>query len=462
MDRINQETVVNEKKSMRITRRDFISGPYKQCPNPECQVQDSFGVLTCIEGMSSYTRECTECGYQEVYDLPPINKKVIYLDQFVISNLIKLLDNTHPSHQKIMSDPFWESLFTKLEAASKSQAIVCPDSFYHLNESLTGKIDFKLMRRLYEHFSCGKTLYPSAIIERMQVETHFKGWLNNEKVKFDYFPEGISFKNLHTWSLGLRVSVNANPYPGEIEGLNKINALTKEQLQEIWTRWQDEGANFIDRVKEETLGFGKGICGAVQQFAKRREIAAKKIAAGEFYNFEMDDILPPLSCDIWETLFKITREYTKVNNLPDTQILPTIAKYLCDIDSLLEIPAIKINSVMFAGLAYRAANGKKDAPKSTVDVQFISSYLPYCDALFVDKESALLLKEFPKGTPGYLRLKEFKSQVFSLNNKNEFLDYLDHLIAEIPEKQIKLLKDIEGEDYAKPYWDIIKHEKQDK
>ncbi len=154
---------------MKITRRDFISGPYKKCPNPPCSADGAFGVFMSIEGSSSYTRECVECEHTESYALPKIKKKILYLDQFVISNLIKLLDKSHPSHQRIKSDPFWESLFIKLEAASKSQAIVCPDSFYHRDESLTGNIDFKLMKRLYEHFSSGKTLYPLIIIEKNQI-----------------------------------------------------------------------------------------------------------------------------------------------------------------------------------------------------------------------------------------------------------------------------------------------------
>ena len=86
--------------------------------------------------------------------------------------------------------------------------------------------------------------------------------------------------------------------------------------------------------------------------------------------------------------------------------------------------------------------------------------LPYCDALFVDKESASLLKEFPKNTPSFLRLKEFPAKVFSINNKDEFLDYLDQIIAEIPADQISILKDINGENYIEPYWSIIKHEKR--
>ncbi|MEI6553616.1 MAG: SEC-C metal-binding domain-containing protein, partial [bacterium] len=243
----DEKKIKLKQRVMNITRRDFISGPYKKCPNPECLADNSFGVFISTGGSKTYMRECIVCGYRRNFDLPDIKKKVLYLDQFVISNLIKLLDKDHPSHKRIKLDPFWESLFVKLEIASKSQVIVCPDSFYHKDESLTGSIDFRLMRRLYEHFSSGKTLYPSAIVERNNIVHHFKGWIDGKKVTFDFDPQYISFEqDLHSWSVGLRVTVSSKPFPGQIEKLIESNNSAKNQLQEIWKRWQsDKNVSFI-------------------------------------------------------------------------------------------------------------------------------------------------------------------------------------------------------------------------
>lgn len=448
-----------KQRVMKISRKDFISGPYKKCPNHQCQAENSFGVFMPIGDSKAYSRECIYCGYKQSFDLPKIQKKIVYLDQFVISNLVKLLDKLHPSHQKIKADPFWESLFIKLEKASKFQAIVCPDSFYHRDESMTGGMEFKLMKRLYEHFSSGKTLYPSVIIEKNQIAHHFESWLDGKKAKFEFKPEDIAFeRDLHSWTVGLRISVGGNPYSGQIEGLHKTNATTSEQLKDVWTRWQNEKeVGFVERVREETSGLWKGLISTARQFTIRRNNAMMKMAKGENYEMDLDDFLPPMSNDILEALTKIAR----TKGLQDKQIPETIVRYFSDIDSLLEIPQIKISSVMLAGWAHRAASGKKNPPKSTVDVQFISSYLPYCDALFVDKESAILLKEFPKGTPSKFRLAEFNARVFSLRNKEEFLDYLDQLVNDIPEEQMEILKDMEGEDYGEPYWSIIEHEKRE-
>ncbi|MFA6324964.1 MAG: SEC-C metal-binding domain-containing protein [Candidatus Paceibacterota bacterium] len=68
------------KRAMTITRRDFISEPYKKCPNPKCLSDDSFGVSFLMGGSKHYTRECVKCGYQQNFNFPIIKKKIIYLD----------------------------------------------------------------------------------------------------------------------------------------------------------------------------------------------------------------------------------------------------------------------------------------------------------------------------------------------------------------------------------------------
>lgn len=453
----DEEKQVLKRKVMGITRRDFISAPYKDCPN--CKRTGVFGVFMPIEGSRAYSRECIECWHEESYQYPKIKKRVVYLDQFVISNLIKLLDKEHPSHSTIKADTFWENLFIKLERATRAQAIVCPDSFYHRDESLVGNVNHRLMRRLYEHFSSGKTLQPSSVVERFQISKHFESWLKAEKTNFTFDPQDISFDHdLHTWSMGMRVSVGGNPYPGQIESLQEINSSTKNRLEVIWKRWQEEKhVNFESRVKEETSGLGRGLVQAAQNFAIRRNSAVARVAAGEPYEMQLEDFLPPTSNEILESLTRLCR----VNNIEEARIPETVMRYFSDLDALLEIPAVRISSVLFAGWAHRAAMGKKEAPKSSTDVQFISSYLPYCDALFVDKESEQLLKEFPKNTPNHLRLKEFSAKVFSLRNKEQFLEYLDSVVNEIPNEQLEIVKDVSGEDYGKPYWEIIEYEKRE-
>lgn len=435
-----------------ISRNDFISGPYKYCPG--CKNPESFGVFTPISGSTHYTRECINCHHEEQIELPDIQKKVVYLDQLIISNLIKLLDSSHPSHERVKADLFWRDLFIALEKAAKSQAIVCPDSFFHKDESSVGGIDFKKAKNLYEHFSGGKTLFPAHDIEERQVLQHFKDWLDNKKSIFTFDPQDISFDDLHTWEIGMRVSVGFSQKAEEINHLKQTNASTEQQLTEIWKRWRSEKMSFEDRAKEEVLGFGKGVLAVTKSFIQRREAATLRALTDPSFQFDLNDILPPSAFDFMKHLMRIAAQ----KGVDHAKIPNIISEYLLDANSLLQIPYFKINSIMFAGLARSAYLGEKKAPKSTTDVQFISSYLPYCDAMFVDIQSARVLKELPKDTPKYLRVDEYSAKIFSLNERNEFLKYLDDLVTELPKEHIEILKDINGDTYDQPYWSILEDE----
>ena len=77
---------------IRIDPRIFISNPYVTCP--KCR-KEGFGVLM-IDGRH-YTRRCRECWHTENIDLPPIRKKIIYIDQFAISGMMKVIRPQHES-----------------------------------------------------------------------------------------------------------------------------------------------------------------------------------------------------------------------------------------------------------------------------------------------------------------------------------------------------------------------------
>ncbi len=210
-------------------------------------------------------------------------------------------------------------------------------------------------------------------------------------------------------------------------------------------------------IRGEVLALGKASIKAMGDFEQRRFEATYRIATDPAYQIDLNDILPPQSTELIQALIRIAQS----NNIPDKEIAPAIGRYFNDYKALLKVPTIKISSIMYAGLARSAGLGKKTPPKSTADVQFISSYLPYCDAMFVDVESRKLLQELPQGLPKHLKLSEFQTKVFSLKQKDEFLKYLDAIVDVIPDDQKKAILDVSGEDYDEPYWSIIQNEKSE-
>ncbi|HEX5473945.1 MAG TPA: hypothetical protein VFX12_04710 [Vicinamibacterales bacterium] len=76
--------------------RVFISPPDRTCP--KCS-KDAFGVLGV--GREQYTRRCRECWFTETFPfLSTLKKKVIYIDQFAISNMMKAIDVSAKAHDK--------------------------------------------------------------------------------------------------------------------------------------------------------------------------------------------------------------------------------------------------------------------------------------------------------------------------------------------------------------------------
>ena len=108
-------------QTIKIDPKIFINKPYTECPN--CHGQH-FGVLHIYS--NSYTKRCVDCRYDEKFSLPGLERKVIYLDQFVISEMMKSINSELGKKEKV--DPFYFELFKKLDRLNKLQLIVCPDS----------------------------------------------------------------------------------------------------------------------------------------------------------------------------------------------------------------------------------------------------------------------------------------------------------------------------------------------
>ena len=95
-----------------------------------------------------------------------------------------------------------------------------------------------------------------------------------------------------------------------------------------------------------------------------------------------------------------------------------------------KIPIYNIEACLLSALQREAANGRKVLPSEGTanDILFISTYMPYCGAMFVDKEWGILLNQNPlKET-----FKDYKTQIFYMGNKENFINYLQELENKVP------------------------------
>ena len=103
---------------------------------------------------------------------------------------------------------------------------------------------------------------------------------------------------------------------------------------------------------------------------------------------------------------------------------------------------------MYAAIARKAGAGQRRPPTRgfITDVQTISAYLPYCDAMFVDDECRGLLSEEPlKSRLGY------PTRIFSTRTWNDLLSYLDAIEATCTPEHRALVREVYGADWERPF-----------
>src|SRR5438045_3804922 len=97
-----------------------LYGPLVDCP--QCGSRSSYG--RCWVEEKTLTFRCTRCPCLIREVLPPIKKSIIYVDQFALSNMIKL-----------KNEPFWAGLHQRLVELAGKNLITCPYSPAHVDES---------------------------------------------------------------------------------------------------------------------------------------------------------------------------------------------------------------------------------------------------------------------------------------------------------------------------------------
>lgn len=420
--------MAKEVKYITISPKDFIHGPYLKCP--KCS-KNTFGVLMICE--HHYCRRCSECLYpypsrnegSAEYPLPELNKKVIYIDQFAISNMMKFLNPNTKAYQKGV-DPFWAKLFEKLDTLCKLQLIICLDSDFHRHESLLAPF-YEPLRRMYELFSHGVSFYDHETIQRFQIIGQLRIWLG-EAEKLDLDVHSVVYGNINAWQKRYIISVNMKNPQKLVDEIRSNREKTTDYCKDVFKRWQSEkDKDFYYWYDEEMK-------------------AAAEVLTRDFLlvrdPFNMACIT---FCEIWELL--------KGKQIKEEDLCRKLLEFLRS-EVFEDTPYIRISSMLLAAMARKAASGRKKLPSRGfwTDVQIISTLLPYCDAMFIDNECRGFLAERP-----LCNKINYETKVFSHTNKDEFLSYLDDIKSAATKEHLNKVEEVYGPDWGKPFWGIYKH-----
>jgi hypothetical protein len=427
--------------------KDFIHGPYIKCP--KCG-KNSFSVSIICD--HHYFRRCTECFYPDPskgekgvkYPLPKLNKKVIYIDQFAISNMMKFLNPSAKSHKKVKGDIFWGKLFRQLHTLCKLQLIICPDSDMHEAESLLAPY-YKPLKRIYELFSHSISFKSHETIKLFQIIGQFNIWIGETK-RYDLNVQDILSKNINAWQDRLIISVNRDNPQSLIEEIRTNRDKVDGYIRDIFEKWQkEESKDFNFWYKKERKSIAKALIKRYQKDLARR----LKMFYG-LIPFELDAFSPSFAT---KTIYAIKKRLKCQGISGENDINKKLSEFLYS-ETFEDAPYIKIASMLYAEMARRVIDhGRKKPPGRGFlnDVEMISTLLPYCDAMFIDNECRRLLLEKP-----LCEEIDYGTKIYSLSNKKEFLEYLDEIRQSASEEHIKAVEEVYGSNWAKPYWGIFK------
>ena len=402
--------------------RLFINQPFITCPS--CGA-DEFGVLTVHA--NSFMRRCRACWHDQIYPLPPVRKTIIYLDQFVISGILRVREKT----AKPDADAFYIALYNKLVRLLKLQAIVCPYSEAHILESDVHS-NPKGLRASYRAFGEGVSFESFDDIRRTQVMARLDRWLNNDATPIPIDRgDVLQGQEVDIWTEPFDISVELPSIPGTTDKLRAwrsqshsglvdvFNNTWKVEPHQTWEYWRDQeaaswGRLIIPIYKRELLRWTGILEGIVQPMPHETEPHHFVTLIGDIV-----DRIIEAGC-------------------PAVHAVEAAFRFL--MTAIADTPFRQIAGSIYACIAKKApAQVKPPTQGFHNDVDVMSCVLPYCDAMFMDNEMAAYWREI-QGTAS--RRVPFATRVFSLSSKDRFLAYLDDLEQAVSDEQRRITSEI--------------------
>lgn len=376
---------------------------------------------------------------------PPHLKKVIYLDQFAISEIVNAIDPQSKAHKRV--DPFWRQAFEALERVSKLQLVVCPWSPIHQDESLlSGR--FERLQRMYEHLANGVRFNRPNDVELHQLTPALSAWLDSKEPPApDVNPARITSGALHRWHGRFRVSVSMDHSAQEVQALRQ----RRTRLHGSLSRWFEECRQRSDKTFEHALrieqdGYRDVLLETYRHREKRQTELLRQVeaATGEPYPFELESPVSLLGGPGNDLLYVIL-ETLKRRGIAQSAFGERIGEFL-NSKHFRSMPIVRTSTRLFALIAHAAANHQKTPPDegTASDIDLVSAYLPYCDAMMIDKRTRLMLEQGKYA-------ESYPCRLFSRNTGEKFLGYLRTIEEEADPLVLSLVRSTYGEDRLKPY-----------
>ena len=378
------------------------------------------------------------------FPLPKLNKKIIYLDQYVVSNLMKLDNPVHQRNDSLKTNAFWQELRDLLMELRRLQLIVCPDSASHVSESRIAPFNAEL-KKTYENLSSGITFQSFDSISSLQIGELARAWLDGREPAFRFKARNVLHKDPNEWSERYYITFQDNPFivPNEIKVARVyMHTHIARLFRDVWSK---EARTFQYWYDLERKGYQGHLGAAVVKSRRERMESMLAYQPGVEPSLEeLGKVLPSAAEALLAGLQHIMC-FPRDGSMRTPDEIAKLEKSFGEANRIAEAPFVKLQSLMYAAIAMRAAAGQKEPPNEgmTTDIETIAYLLPYCDAMLMDNDCRALLRNIPTA----LRPAEVE-RVYSLNSRTEFLGYLRSIRASITPEHLDALREVYGEEYV--------------
>ena len=367
-------------------------GPFEQCPR--CH-QQTFGFLSAAR--DAMTLRCTVCRYSHGEILPAVDKATIYLDQFMFSAIFKIKAG---GRAPLGHQDFYDELIPLLRRIVLFQQALLPHSDLHSNETIVFH-DPRGLRDAYEGIGGSASLRASRDIETNQIFAFARAFRDGGEPLLTLTPDDVLQGPRNDWLPDMRISVNTD-YSQFADGIRRERDEGFAALSELVATWAEEGPSFRELLRREAQ-FGKhrrtALAAVIQRFATVE-------ASGDGMEL-INAALEP----VWRE-FCILRDFLR-ESTSDEYATRRVGEFW-DWPQLNEMPFNRLFAYLFAAFGRRVAMGQRKFTRGIMtDFQAIAAYAPYVDAMFIDRECALLLGE------GELRRDlQYRARIYSYANND--------------------------------------------
>ncbi|MGE0407487.1 MAG: hypothetical protein AB7O65_14430, partial [Candidatus Korobacteraceae bacterium] len=373
----------------------------------------TLGILSA--GGDVVTRRCTNCRHSYSEPLPELNKKVLYLDQNAFSLLfsVRSAGRLPQGHEE-----FAREMHRRLTRLVLLQQVILPHSDIHQDETIVFR-EANALQEAYEVIGGDVAFTDRHSVEQAQVQKYSRAFLENREPALNLDVDEVLEDERNVWLRDMHIGVQMD-YSHFAAELRASRDSGHAAMSELIGKWAADRPTFDAVLKLELDAFASvrrnGLGAAVDAIIAAAGNPDPMAAFNAFQNsfFQEHATLKSAFIQAGRSEKDADREVIRFWGWERNR----------------EMPHHRISAYLFAALARRVVGGQRRITRGFLnDVRAISTYAPYVDAMFVDRECAELLNE------GRLRDElQYKACIFSFANTKAFIDYLIDLEQATPDE----------------------------